>query len=668
MIYNTYIVNLCLLRLFLFFILAAGIASASQAHAATLSLSPNAGTFEVGGTFSVSVALDSKDISVNAFTVELQFPPDMLQIVSPTTGKSIVEAWVKQPTYDNQKGIIQFQGGIPGGIKTDYGVISTLTFRPRKTGRSIVRFTDASEVFANDGKASPVLSDVLNGIYTITLPPPKGPTVVSETFPDQSRFYSETNALFIWANESPADGYSFMLSENPVDIPDDIVEGGQQSMHYSNLTSGTRYFHIKALRDGRWGGITHFAINADVDPPAEFDIDIEPDHITTAKSVVARWTTTDSASGVDHYEYKIINVSGSGIAEAEEQTIFIEADSPQVLALDRGEHDIIVRAYDKAGNIREETSRIRIVTPFEMAVRNIWTWILLALVVGILSFIALRTHGWHKLIHEAHFEKRLPDRIRDDLEELKKYRTTYGKMSMLFFVAGIALLFGYMFAVAHAESTIAPPIVTSTSRNIANEEIFYIGGKTDNALSSVIIYLQDTQSGSVRTFGVVSDKKGDWFYRHDSFLPSGRYILWAQANVGEQFSPPTPQIQMDVRRTALQFGTSRISYETLSVFLMLILFAVNIGLVLFIVFYVRQGRRKRRAWFLEVREAEESLKRGFAVVRHDIGKELEIINQVKKSKALSGEERRREEQLMRDLNWAEKYIGKEIWDIEKEAR
>ncbi|MEK0348146.1 MAG: hypothetical protein QQN44_07450, partial [Nitrosopumilus sp.] len=47
--------------------------------------------FEVGSTFAVSIFLDTEEESINAFDVVLNFPPNRLQLISPSVGKSIVE-------------------------------------------------------------------------------------------------------------------------------------------------------------------------------------------------------------------------------------------------------------------------------------------------------------------------------------------------------------------------------------------------------------------------------------------------------------------------------------------------------------------------------------------------------------------------------------------------
>ena len=65
--------------------------STNVAHAATLSLQPSAGTFQVGSTFEVSLYLDTQGETVNAVEAILQFSPDKLQVISPVAGKSIVD-------------------------------------------------------------------------------------------------------------------------------------------------------------------------------------------------------------------------------------------------------------------------------------------------------------------------------------------------------------------------------------------------------------------------------------------------------------------------------------------------------------------------------------------------------------------------------------------------
>lgn len=642
--------------------------------AASLTLSPSTGTFEVGSTFTVSMFLDSQDEDINALEVILRFPPDKLQLVSPSFGKSIIEVWTGQPTYDNQKGEIHLMGGIPGGIKVEKGLITTLTFRARTTGEAIVRFGDNSKVLANDGKGTDVLGNTQGGFYTLVLPPPAGPIVASETHPDQNKWYSNPTAVLTWGTAEQVEEYSYILNELPIDIPDDISEGTRQTVAFRDLKSGNHYFHIKALREGVWGGTTHFAVNVDIDPPAKFPIKISPGPITTSKTVLINYQTTDIHSGVDHYEYAVIplqpqeNSAAVGGAYGAKQAIFVEGDSPRQLTLDYGKYDVIVRAFDKAGNVQEVTQRLRITNlPLLLLLENPLYWLALLVITVVLIWLGWRSRKWYHHVVLRHERKELPAEVEQQLRELREYRKKYGEIHIFLIACGFSLLtlLGAAHPTAAQVAEVSPPVVTTVSRNISNDEIFYVGGKTDGGNLPVIIYLQNLQTGETTSRTVTSDNKGSWFYRHDAFLSSGRYLLWVQEKVGDTLSPPSPQIELTVQQTALQLGASRISLETLYLILALILLAVNVSSLGYIAVHVRLARKRHAAWLKEVHEAEQSVRRGFAVLKRDIERELELIHKAKLSKELSAEEKQREAQLLKDLQWAEQYIGKEIWDIEE---
>lgn len=711
------------LLFFAFFVVFAAFAQNASA-AATLKLSPNTGTFEVGSTFTVSLFLDTGGQEINALEVTLHFPPDKLQLVSPSGGKSIIEIWTAQPTYDNEKGEIRLQGGIPGGLNVSQGLITTLTFRAKKTGEALVRFGDESRVLANDGKGTDLLGDTTGGFYTLVLPPPAGPIVSSQTHPDQSKWYSNSTAVLSWPKVEGEERFSYILNSLPVDIPDDISEDSRQSVGYRNLASGTHYFHIKAFRAGSWGGTTHFAINVDTEPPAKFPIEISPAPLTTSRTVLIGYQTTDKLSGIDHYEYAVIP-----LFEAE-QSLFVEGRSPTQLTVEPGKYDVIVRAYDKAGNFQESKQRLRVVAflpfLFLLLLEKPFWWITLIAVTFVLALFGWRARKWYYHATLRHEQKELPADVKAQLRELQEYRKRYGGegsspptasppsslppsplhspspfapsgpkdtepkdsadgssgnssdgsasgetqkllQSLLLIMGSSLFLLGAAFPGAYAdeEEVFAPPVITTVSQDISNEDIFYVGGKTAGGNIEVTIYLQDLQTGETISRKVISDKTGNWFYRHDSFLSSGKYLLWIQARLGDLVSPPSPRIELEVQQTALQLGASRISFETFYLLAALLFFAINVGLVGYIVIHVHNARRRHAAWLKEVYEAEQSVRRGFAVLKRDIEAELALIRKIKLSKELSAEEKQREEQLLKDLAWAEQYIGKEIWDVER---
>ncbi len=645
-------------------------------EAATLSLTPSFGSYSIGSTFDVSIILDTQGESVNALQVDLAFPPDMLQIVSPSTGQSIIGIWTATPKFDNKNGTMELQGGIPGGITAKNALVSTVTFRVKAVGTATVRFLDQSKVLLNDGLGTNVLSQTKNGEYKFKLPPPEGPIVTSETNPDQAVWYKNRTVSLRFANEGRVEGYSYILSDDPGSIPDNISEGDKGYISYTNLTDGVHYFHVKSLRSGVWGGVTHFSFKIDATPPAEFKIDIAPSARTTSRQPIFQFPTTDTLSGLDHYEVKIISLSLGQSGDA--NGLFVEAVSPYApSALELGNYDVVVRVYDKAGNFREVSQRLSIKTPFFSFVSSaginlgwsiswVWVWVLFLAMLGGLIFTAYRVRLWKHHLTATIKEKELPDNIAAQLAELKKYREKYGVKALMAILV-ISSLFSFANSIKAQVAEIAPPLITTISGNISNEEIFYAGGKTDFSNEHVVLYLQNLQTGETFSQSVESDNKGDWFYRHTAFLSPGNYLLWAQGKIGEQLSPPGPQVKMAVNRTAVQFGGGRLSYEAIYLLIIIIMSVCILGMVVYIFFHLYHGRKKHLQLQVDIKAAEESIARGFAVLKRDIEAELSFISKLRFSAALSADKKMKEAQLLEDLETVEQRLGKEIWEISKEA-
>ncbi len=653
---------------------------AFDANAASLSVSPTTGSFPVDETFDVSLFLNTEEESINTIKASLEFPADKLQLVAPATGQSIISLWATYPQFSNTNGTILLQGGIPGGIRTSQGLITKLTFRVKSVGTAMIKILDGSKILLDDGEGTDVLDDLNSGVYNLTLPPPKGPVVASETHPDQSKWYKDSDAVLNWAGDNPGvEGYSYVLNDDATNTPDDISEGIKNRVAYNNLLDGRHYFHIKSLRDGIWGGITHFAVNIDATPPADFPIKILPSSKTPTRNPIVQFGTTDGLSGVDHYEIKIVplNSNTASTTGSEDRNFFIETNSPFITsALELGSYDIIVRAYDKASNLREETEKLKVTRALlEIAegegiiIKGLFTisWLWLFIILGLLIIASIYT-AWrvrrrhYQLEHQISGEK-LPPQVRKKLEELKQIQAKYGKLAIMLLIAGSLLFFGNPTLAQEIE--LGPPLVTSVSRNISNEEIFYIGGKTDSPETGVIIYIQNLKSGETFSQDVVSDKKGDWFYRHGGFLSAGDYLLWVQGKAGEQMSPPSPQVRMAVQPTAIQFGTSRLSYGTIYIGAIILLLLILAGLIAYIIRQWRRLKRRHARFAKEVGEVEEAIHRGFAVLRRDIEAEMAVIKKARMSKTLSEEEKLKEEHLLKDLEKIERHIGKEMLDVEK---
>lgn len=326
----------------------------AQDSKATLFLSPRIESVLVGSTFDVSVFLDTHNNSVNTVELSLKFPSDKLTIVRPSGAKSFFSVWLESPTYSNTEGRLSLIGGIPKGITTESGLVTTITFKVKATGNAVVEVLPSSKVLANDGLATNILSGFGRGIYTLNPKPPEGVKVFSETHPFEDKWYNNNNPVLTWEKDMGITDFSFELNNKPLTVPDNTPDTQDAITFYKDVADGLWYFHIKAEKNGVWGSATHFLLHIDTTPPNRFKPKVE---ILTAATVINRalvsFFTTDSLSEVDHYEVGVIDKTKSPL----ESPVFVEAESPyQLPSFVSGNLRIIVRAMDRAGNVRDESA------------------------------------------------------------------------------------------------------------------------------------------------------------------------------------------------------------------------------------------------------------------------------------------------------------------------
>lgn len=139
------------------------------AQAASLRLSPASGTYNVGQTMSVSVLVNSTDQAMNAVSGILSFSRNLLEVTSLSKGGSIMSLWVKEPSYSNSTGSINFEGVVlTPGFSGSTGNIITINFRVKDIGTAQVGF-ETAQVLANDGNGTDILSRYDGAEFTLTL-------------------------------------------------------------------------------------------------------------------------------------------------------------------------------------------------------------------------------------------------------------------------------------------------------------------------------------------------------------------------------------------------------------------------------------------------------------------------------------------------------------------
>lgn len=151
--------------------------ASARAEAATLAISPGSGSFSVGKTISVRVAVDSAGQSVNAVLGQIHFSNDLLTLSS-VSKNGIVTLWAQEPSYSNASGDISFQGVILNGYAGSAGKILTLTFRAKAEGTATISISGGnSSVLLNDGQGTDALSSTSGASFAIV----KGSAAVTPT-------------------------------------------------------------------------------------------------------------------------------------------------------------------------------------------------------------------------------------------------------------------------------------------------------------------------------------------------------------------------------------------------------------------------------------------------------------------------------------------------------
>lgn len=371
---------------------------------------PQNASFLEGSIFEVPLIIDTRGSSVNTVELNISFDRTRLQIVNPSGGRSIIGIWVEPPVYDNTKGTARLAGVIPNGIKTDSGLIATLTFKAVAPGTASLSFTSDSSVLLNDGIGSGAIVEYARGRYDIVTKPPEGVAVYSSTHPSPSSWYNNRNPSLSWDAAPETTGYSYVIDTIPTTVPEARVMTTDTVAAFDTLADGVWFFHLRANKRGVWGGVSHFPIRIDTGKPAVFLPQVERLVSGSVERRMISFATTDSLSGVDRYEVGVVDASRTGT----ESPVFVEAESPYQLPPALSEVQVIVRAFDRAGNVYDATL---LVSPQVLIISLIQKYLslILALVLGISLAFAV----FHYL-----YRHHVGERVRRAVEAFEKESPT----------------------------------------------------------------------------------------------------------------------------------------------------------------------------------------------------------------------------------------------------
>lgn len=337
------------------------------ASAGTFTLSPSAGEFVSGKTFTVKVGIDPGSDKVNAADGSVSFDASVLSVASVSKDGSAFSLWTADPSFSNTDGTVVFSGGTPSAF-SNKGTVITITFKAKKPGSAAVSFSKGA-ILAADGKGTDVYQTGESATYVITdapaAPPapepepesvsegvgtlPIAPTITSSTHGKPENWYGTSTAVFAWKPTNDVLAVRTSFSQNAEDTPTQAQPVASTTQTVTGIADGEWYFAAQYKNDSGWGPVGRFKVSVDTTPPQEFDVALASGTDVPKLS----FKTEDGLSGVDRYEV-FFNGSAVGSVRVKDIPDGLFVIPPQ----QGGETEVLIKSFDKAGNVREATRRL----------------------------------------------------------------------------------------------------------------------------------------------------------------------------------------------------------------------------------------------------------------------------------------------------------------------
>lgn len=363
----------------------------NTSEAATINAYPLQATRAPGESFTVFLELNPEGEAINAAQGVLHFNPSILAVSSVSKDGSFFSLWTEEPTFSNSEGVLSFGGGSPTPANTTSRIL-TVTFVAKAPGKTDISIDDGMALQAN-GDGSNRYKKVMSASVVVT---PPAPQKQSEPVSDQNQIQSadvrQAPKITPPAHVSKGNTISLPFATSSVFVSDDIwinvVEGEMTwmvpqgvskvavgiatssntepdrsyppsltsfSLNGNVLHDGEQYFMLQFKDDRGWGEVFRRRIRIDTIPPEPYTLAVTMNG-TSSIPLFLDSRATDTLSGIDHVDLKIDNHEPISISPS-------DISAYPLPNLSHGTHTILVTAYDKAGNAREETLSIAMIEP-----------------------------------------------------------------------------------------------------------------------------------------------------------------------------------------------------------------------------------------------------------------------------------------------------------------
>jgi hypothetical protein len=205
---------------------------------------------------------------------------------------------------------------------------------------------------------------------------------------------------------------------------------------------------------------------------------------------------------------------------------------------------------------------------------------------------------------------------------------------------------------------IEAPVITDYPQTLLPDATLSIKG-TSAPEVKVKVYIQKDEK-EVKADEIKSNKEGKWSYVGTEPLESGVYKVWAEAtDASGAKSEPSEKFKISVSPPAfIRIGKLAIDYLTTIITLLVLILVIVFG----IIWSWRKIKQRKKVLKKEITEAEKALYGAFKALREETKEQIEKLDG---KPGLSEREKKICDDLKKALKISEKFIGKEIKDVEK---
>lgn len=360
--------------------------------AGSFSLSPTAGIYGTGSVFTINLLANTGGQAVNAGEAAITFPTDKLEVVNISQNGSIFSLWPVLPAAAS--GQVSFAGGVATpGWSGQSGLILSITFRAKQTGRATVA-VDSGQLFLNDGAGTRLAPGLGRAEFTLLGGTPAAPVISSDTHPDEDRWYLSADPRFSWDKPDDVTAFSYVLDDQAETVPDDPPEGADTAAQYQGQGEGRWYFHLKAKSEAGWGVTSHRRVQIDHTAPDDFRVSLNSEPFTKDQTPDIYFRAADPVSGIGYYD---VFLDDRLIERVPGGAMTTPWTAPE---LGYGQHRVVVRAFDPAGNMTESALDFQVVmfypgTGFPLGtVYILYSWILWPMVAALVVIAVI--YGVHR--------------------------------------------------------------------------------------------------------------------------------------------------------------------------------------------------------------------------------------------------------------------------------